>query len=531
MSVNVTQALVEMELSAYSVLVAFLAAMVVGVVAWLRERWRQQRLFQRYGIPGPEPSSILFGNWRELRSDTLGVLSKWIGKYGSFFGFYVGEMPFIVMSDLEMIKHCFVREAHTFRDRMSMILDVETFERSLVGLKGDEWKKVRNVMNPSFSGAKMKFISTIMNGCVNDMLEVLDEELAKGKTSVDVSLMTQGLTMDAIAKSLLAWEPDAQRNPEDPFIRTLRNTLTEADTPIFNAAVAFPAFRCLVRWVFPYVTYGKLFSRICGRVRNVMRVRRMQPDVRHVDMLQLMMDERAKSKCTDGNGEASRSEDNDSGGFTITDEHIVSNCFIALVAGFETTAVTLALMLDELARNPMEQEKLHNELASAFPAGIDEDVGHAQLQSLKRLDMVVSEGLRKNSPLVLFTARTCYEETTVMGRTVPAGCSVLAPVWHIHRDPKLWPNPEKFDPERFNGDSESVRHPIAYIPFGVGPRECFGKKFALLELKTALCKMILKYHFSLRQGSEDVVKLTVPFITLSPLKNIVLSVTLREHAA
>lgn len=66
----------------------------------------------------------------------LQVTTKWIQKYGKFFGFYVGEMPYIVVADLDMIKHCLVRQAHIFRDRMPMILELETFKTSLVGLKG-----------------------------------------------------------------------------------------------------------------------------------------------------------------------------------------------------------------------------------------------------------------------------------------------------------------------------------------------------------------------------------------------------------
>lgn len=520
---------------AWSVVGLLVAVAVIAVVAWLQQRRQQMCLLKRYGIPGPQPSSVIFGNWKEFRRDPLEVTTKWIQKYGKFLGFYVGEMPYIVLADLDMIKHCLVREAHIFRDRMPMILEVETFKTSLVGLKGDEWKKVRSVMNPSFSGAKMKMISRIMNECVDIMLAKLDQQLANNETAVDVSKMTQGLTMDAIAKSILAWEPDSQRNPDDPFVSSLRKTLTEADTLILDIAIAFPPFRDLVPWVFPYVSYGKLFALICRRVHDVIHARRVEPHVRHLDMLQLMLDEQAKSNppesiSDDDRVECAGKEANAASAFVITDEHIVSNCFISLAAGFETTALTLALILDELARNPQEQEKLYAELASAFPGGLKRDVGYDELQSLKRLDMVVSEALRKNPPLVLFTTRICNEEITVMGRTIPAGVRLVVPKWSIHRDPELWPEPEKFDPERFNPDNESNRHPASYIPFGIGPRQCMGRKFALLELKTAMCKLILKYEFALCPGKEESIKLRVPLITICPVKNVVLSVKLRNRA-
>ncbi|XP_050024415.1 cytochrome P450 3A24-like [Dermacentor andersoni] len=517
-------------------MVGLLVAVVVLVAgAWLQRRRQQMSLLKRYEIPGPEPSSVIFGNWKEFRRDPLEVTTKWIQKYGKFFGFYVGEMPYIVVADLDMIKHCLVRQAHIFRDRMPMILELETFKTSLVGLKGNDWKKVRSVMNPSFSGAKMKMISRVMNECVDIMLAKLDEQVTNNKTAVNVSKMTQGLTMDAIAKSILAWEPDSQRNPDDPFVSSLRKTLTEADTLILNIAIAFPPFRDLVTWVFPYVPYGKLFALICRRIHDVILVRRAEPHVRHLDMLQLMLDEQAKSNPSgsisdNDNVKCAGQEANAASAFVITDEHIVSNCFISLAAGFETTAVTLALILDELARSLEEQEKLYVELVSAFPGGLQRDVEYDELQSLKRLDMVVSEALRKNPPLVLFTTRMCNEDITVMGRTIPAGSRLVVPKWSIHRDPELWPEPEKFDPERFNPDNESNRHPASYIPFGIGPRQCMGRKFALLELKTALCKLILKYEFALFPGNEESIKLRVPLITICPVKNVVLSVKLRNRA-
>ncbi|KAH6944297.1 hypothetical protein HPB50_002613 [Hyalomma asiaticum] len=508
------------------------AAVAVVVVAWLQHRRRQMSLFKRYGIPGPEPSSIIFGNWKEFRRNPLEVTTEWIQKYGKFFGFYVGEIPYVVLADLDMLKHCFVREAHIFRDRMPMILEVKTFQTSLVGLKGDQWKKVRSVMNPSFSGAKMKVISKVMNDCVDVMVAKIDERLRNKENVVDVSVITQGLTMDAIAKSILAWEPDSQRNPDDPFVSSLRKTLTEADTLILNAAIAFPPFRDLVPWVFPYVTYGKIFALICRRLHDVIRARRAEPNVRHLDMLQLMLDEQAKSNICENASDASRVANNGAAnGFLITDEHIVSNCFISLAAGFETTACTLALILDELARSPQEQDKLYAELSSAFPGNLERDYGFDELHSVKRLDMVVSEALRKNPPLVLFTTRMCNEETTVMGCTIPAGSRLVAPTWNIHRDPELWPDPEKFDPERFNPDIVHDRHPASYIPFGIGPRQCMGRKFALLELKTALCKLILKYEFAVCPGNEKPVKLKVPLITICPTKNVLLSVRLRNRLA
>ncbi|KAL1466880.1 hypothetical protein MTO96_042444, partial [Rhipicephalus appendiculatus] len=295
-----------------------------------------------------------------------------------------------------------------------------------------------------------------------------------------------------------------QRNPEDAFLTSLRETLLGADNPIMNVAVALPAVRRLITLAFPYVHYGKMFTRVTESVREVIKARRLlegenrEKEVRAVDMLQLMLDARYKGNVQ-----------NDKCG------------------GFETTSLTLALLLDELARNPEEQQKLYAELSSAFPGDVTPEVLFDKLQDLKRLEMVINEGLRKYPPLVFFTARMCYRDTELAGKIIPGGTRVIVPTWNIHRNPVLWPDPHRFNPDRFSEGWEKERHTASYIPFGMGPRECIGKKFALLQLKMALFKLVRRYEFSLSTQSATTLKFEVPLISINPVKNIVLQVKRR----
>ncbi|KAL1436264.1 hypothetical protein MTO96_049845 [Rhipicephalus appendiculatus] len=318
-----------------------------------------------------------------------------------------------------------------------------------------------------------------------------------------------------------------QRNPDDPFLTSLRETLIGADNPIMNVAMALPAVRRLLKLVLPYVHYGKMFTCVTESVRDVIKARRLLEDgnrekeVRAVDMLQLMLDARYKSNAK--NDKCDR--------LSMTDQHVVSNCFVALGGGFETTSLTLALLLDELARNPEEQQKLYAELSSAFPGDVTPEVLFDKLQYFKRLEMVINEGLRKYPPLVFFTARMCYRDTELAGKIIPGGTRVIVPTWNIHRNPDLWPDPHRFNPDRFSEGWEKERHPASYVPFGMGPRECIGKKFALLELKMALFKLVRRYEFSLSTQSATTLKFEVPLISINPVKNIVLKVKRRRTRA
>ncbi|CAN7947389.1 unnamed protein product [Ixodes pacificus] len=133
--------------------------------------------------------------------------------------------------------------------------------------------------------------------------------------------------------------------------------------------------------------------------------------------------------------------------------------------------------------------------------------------------MVIRESLRLYPPVVLFVSRHCREDTTIMGQFIPAEANIIVPTWHIHHDPEHWPEPFKFDPERF-AEGLNTDHSAAYLPFGLGPRVCIGKRFALLEIKLALCKLIRKYRIRQCKETQDPVKLVVPTAAINPEKGI-----------
>ncbi|KAM7303973.1 putative cytochrome P450 [Ixodes scapularis] len=165
-----------------------------------------------------------------------------------------------------------------------------------------------------------------------------------------------------------------------------------------------------------------------------------------------------------------------------------------------------------LSQHPDEQETLHAELVAASP---NERLDYERLMRLQRLDMVVQECLRLYPPVVLLLSRACRADTTILGQFFPKGVNIMVPVWHIHHDAELWPDPFKFDPERFDPDAPP-HHPAAFIPFGLGPRMCIGMRFALLELKTALCKIIRKYRISPCGNEKENLELTVPVSIINP---------------
>ena len=177
----------------------------------------------------------------------------------------------------------------------------------------------------------------------------------------------------------------------------------------------------------------------------------------------------------------------------LTDEEIIGQCQIFLFAGYETSSNTLAYITHQLALNQNVQDKLREEIKEAVkrnPESSLYDLSH----DIDYLDCVMNESLRLNPPLAQVN-RECVNDYKFNDIYIPAGLQVIIPVYFLHRDPDVWPNPEKFDPERFRSPAKDGRHPYQFLPFGLGPRSCIGMRFALMEIKIALVKFLMKYKF------------------------------------
>ncbi|KAH7943464.1 hypothetical protein HPB52_008749 [Rhipicephalus sanguineus] len=158
--------------------------------------------------------------------------------------------------------------------------------------------------------------------------------------------------------------------------------------------------------------------------------------------------------------------------------------------------------------------------ADAVNKELDED----DVMQLQRLDMVVREGLRLYPTIPINVMRECMEDTTILGQFIPAGTSIFAPPWHIHRNADIWPEPDRFLPERF---SPEHRDNVAssYYPFGLGPRTCVAHRLAMVTLKTALYRIVRNFDISLAEDLADPLPVCVHNIVLNPAVAIKLKVT------
>ncbi|WP_406551270.1 cytochrome P450 [Streptomyces sp. YS-3] len=174
---------------------------------------------------------------------------------------------------------------------------------------------------------------------------------------------------------------------------------------------------------------------------------------------------------------------------TLDADEVREQVLIFLLAGHETTAKSMAFTLHLLARHPGEQSRIRAEIIRVLGDRMPTDT---DLGRLPRLTQAFKEAMRLYPPGPVL-ARRAVEATEIAGSALPAGANVIVAPWVTHRDPDLWENPERFDPDRFSPEREAERHRYAWFPFGGGPRTCIGQHFAMLESVLGLA-VLLRSH-------------------------------------
>lgn len=190
-------------------------------------------------------------------------------------------------------------------------------------------------------------------------------------------------------------------------------------------------------------------------------------------------------------------------GESMSDADICSDLIAFMIAGHDTTATTMAYALWALGRHPEIQDRVAAE-ASAIG---DRKLTPEDLPQLGYTVQVIREALRLCPPVVV-AGRTALRDIQVDGFRVEANSMVLVGIFAMQRDPALWPDPERFDPSRFEPQNMSARDRWTYIPFGSGPRTCIGDHFAMLETTLALATIIRDREI---ESLNDDFPLAVPF--------------------
>ncbi|KAH9371943.1 hypothetical protein HPB48_010808 [Haemaphysalis longicornis] len=200
-------------------------------LGFCRYRWRQRHFsyFKKLGIPGPEPN-LIWGNLLEYHaSEHYKVLGRWMEKYGSVVGFFNGDVPFVLLHDLDFIEHVYVRNFTNFTDRgLTMMTDQmhPTLGKSVIHARGAKWRNIRRCISYAFSSAKLKKMLAGFEEDMDIFLKSLETNAETGE-EVDMMLKCEQLTMDYVVRGSFGIEERFQGKPHHPFLSATKEAASK----------------------------------------------------------------------------------------------------------------------------------------------------------------------------------------------------------------------------------------------------------------------------------------------------------------
>ncbi|KAB1259674.1 Leukotriene-B4 omega-hydroxylase 3, partial [Camelus dromedarius] len=184
----------------------------------------------------------------------------------------------------------------------------------------------------------------------------------------------------------------------------------------------------------------------------------------------------------------------DEDGTGLSDEDIRAEADTFMFAGHDTTASGLSWVLYNLAKHPEYQERCRQEVQELLKDREPKEIEWDDLTQLPFLTMCIKESLRLHPPAPTISRRCTQDIVLPDGRVIPKGVICLISIFGIHHNPSVWPDPEVYDPFRFDPEHIKGRSPLAFIPFSAGPRNCIGQSFAMTEMKVVLALTLLRFR-------------------------------------
>ncbi|KAL3273895.1 hypothetical protein HHI36_015319 [Cryptolaemus montrouzieri] len=413
-------------------------------------------------------------------------------------GLYQYTSPVLLIRDPQLIHQIGIKHSDHFVDRRMLSVEEENplWNRNLNHLKGQEWKDMRAILSPTFTGSKLRKMFVLLNLCATNMVDFLKKN-PEEFVEIELKDMFTRYGSDITASVFFGIQSDSLTDPEDEFFMKGKK-ITQFSGKRYLKYMA-SITNALLAKVVNYSIYDEEVSAYFMKIIKDLIEYREKNNIDRPDMISLLIQGKRRNKTEGEFAELKETELSDHHeNINLSLEDITSHALLFYLAGIDTIPTILSFMAYELAINPDIQRKLFEELNEHRLQ--NDNVSYDELSKFSYLDMVTSETLRKWPPTHI-TDRICTKPYTIEPKysdEIPVkleiGDIVWLPIWPIHRDHKYWENPEKFDPERFSLENKKKITPYSYIPFGVGPRNCIAFRFAIMEIKIAFYHIITNFE-------------------------------------
>ena len=396
--------------------------------------------------------------------ETLGALEELRAEYGDTVSIQKpnGRLAYLINNPADVQRILVKQHGRYVKgpgfERVKMLLG-----NGLIVSDGDIWRRSRTMIQPAFSRQKVHRLMQIMVLCADRLASRWAGAAAKDE-AINITEETSEFALELILISIFG--PDYEAT-----------IIAEGDNPF--------AF----------------LSRDSTRdLSVVMKVRKLR------EMLLLIIESRRNRDSDDAFDFLSMyMEATDKEGVQFTDEELLDELMTLIVAGFETSANTLNWVWYLLAGNPDVERRVLDEAQRVMP-GVD-SVSADNATKMTYTQQVLEEALRLYPPVWLFTRRS-LEDDVVEGFDVPADTDIYLSPYLLHRTSHYWPDPDRFDPDRFQ-TTATPKKDLPYFPFSLGPRRCLGEYFSFLEMKIHIALLLPRFQLALTDQSKPELELGI----------------------
>ncbi|HEY2587434.1 MAG TPA: cytochrome P450 [Tepidisphaeraceae bacterium] len=428
---------------------------------------------------GP-PARWITGHLSEFRADRLGFYTRIAREYGDIVPFRILGCRILLVSRPDLIEQVLVTQSKQFMKHFGARLCKPLLGNGLVTSEGDFWRRQRRLSAPAFQGSRTAGYADTMVRAAREMLESWTSDQTRD-VQADMMRLTLRIACETLFGADVCPDPDAVGRALGEAMESLVDR-AQGSLPL-PGWVPSPANR----------RFNRAIRGLDAIVSGLIESRRDMPP--GDDLLWSLLSAR------------------DDDGSPMSARQLLDEVRTLFIAGHETTALALTYSLYLLAMHPDAQERLRAELREVLGSRLPE---MSDLPRLRSARGVVLEALRLYPPADTI-GREAAEDCTIGELAVPKGTNLFMSQWVVHRDARLFPDPERFDPDRWTDAFERALPRCAFFPFGGGPRVCIGQNFAMTEAILVLATICQHFTFTVDPAYRLELR---PTLTLRPGENV-----------
>ena len=421
--------------------------------------------------------------------------APFVGTYGMF------GSPTLLIRDPDLAKRVLIKDFDQFMERKPRGNHLHSKNNRylpyfLVELQGDQWKKVRASLSPAFTSGKLKSMVPLIHRVADNCNECLAKKVGESFTIKDV---LGNFSMDVIVSTGFGYESDTFNNPTNIFKKHADLLVTKKfSLKLMAKVIVFMFTPWLARWLDFHILDPEAEQFFVEAILKAIKERQETGEKRN-DFIDICIDILKKeaenpTDFTVSKNTTSQQQMDEGARKEEVERILIANSIIMFMAGYNQVSTVATMMLYFMAKNPEYQERLYQEIAEAVEVAGTDHLDYAGVMNLPYMEMFFQETFRMYPFGHLERASVNPYKIPGTEITIPKDVVVRFAAGGIAKDPNYFPNPEVFNPENFTAANKNARHPLASGGFGHGPRNCIAQRFATMEVKILIARILTKFR-------------------------------------